>query len=762
MGFTISFLFLFFAASAFAAPNMIVNGEFRNGFEGFGFSDGAPEEVGARLEPNGDGSHILTYRAKDGEWGGLNLSEVKLERDKAYILSFSARTDKPARLKLIAFANGESIFRQNLAFFETNEKWTTVSHKICTKNTNLADWVPFRIERDGGGDAEISVAAFKLGEEGQIVEEPRFASKIILKPNDGKEKSSKKKSRAPAPNSMIFSKNSSLTAVANFTNNTGAKRRVNVEWKISHATLDESYESSQKILVAGGKTSREISIKAPPKNGLYNIEFKIDGADSDMASFAITPVARAPKGTMPIDVGYCGVITDGEFGKPSPDEIEFLADSGIAYIRTWDTGNPFNWRVIEPEEGKYKFDVADETLALAKKNNLEILPVLGGMFFTYPDKAYWRQHRQADWLYAKSEVVPTIDVLAAQGRHAIKPPLADWERMVRTVAERYKGKIRQYEIMNEPNIVWEDKKTYFPYLEAAYKILKSTDPKIKVVGLSTTGDFGANINGFVGTMMKMGAGKYMDAVSFHSYNAVYEDSRKRGDVVMADFKRDMEKFGVKVPLWNSELYYLNPESESGTSGRMGATYHAGYLARRYLVDIESGVEVSTPLPAGAVATTYPLGGQTFLRFANGRKMSLQSVQKTAYVPSEKYIVSAVFARQLSNTKYLGRTFLKDEWLCYKFENKKTGRAVGVIFALFAKMENLDFNQNPRTRLVDTMNREPLDFSADAEEAKFLDVFGNEIKPENGSLKLAPSPIPVYIRAADAASLNMVLNKFRTQ
>ena len=30
MGFTISFLFLFFAASAFAAPNMIVNGEFRN------------------------------------------------------------------------------------------------------------------------------------------------------------------------------------------------------------------------------------------------------------------------------------------------------------------------------------------------------------------------------------------------------------------------------------------------------------------------------------------------------------------------------------------------------------------------------------------------------------------------------------------------------------------------------------------------------------------------------------------------------------
>ncbi len=743
----------------FGAPNMIVNGDFRNGWDGFGFSDGSPEEVGAKLEPNGDGTHTLSYSVKKGAWGGFNLSEVRLDPEKTYMLSFSAKSDKPAKIRLMAFANGDSIYRHVLGTFDLGPRWTTVSQRINTKNGNFAEWVPFRIECEAAEDAVLTLAAFKLAEAGETVEDPLFISKVVVKPSDGK--NSGKKSRAPAANSMIFRKNSQIAALATFFNGQGKKKKVMLSWKISAVSGDKTYSGEKRLDVPPGRSEFEIGIKAPPKNGLYSVRFEIDGNDAGASAFAVTPVVRAPKGTLPIDIGYCGVITNGEFAKPAPSEMEFLAGSGISYIRTWDNGNPYNWRVIEPEEGRYDFSVGDATLELAKKSGLEILPVLGGMFFIYPDRVYWREHRQADWLYAKSERVATIPNLAAQGRYAVKPPIEDWERMVRTVAERYKGKIRQYEIMNEPNIIWDDKSVYFPYLVSAYKILKSVDPQITVVGLSTTGDFGGNINGFVDTMLKMGAGKYIDAVSFHSYGSIYEDSKRRGDDVIMEFKRDMEKFGVKVPLWNSELYYLNPESTSGdaANGKAGPIYHAGYLVRRYLVDIECGVSVSTPVPATAAAFLYPVGGQDYTRFADGRKMPHASVQDTAFVPSEKYIASAVFARQLSNARYAGRVMLRDGWICYRFENKKTKKAVGAIFALGAKMENLDLRANPRTRRADPMGRPPLDFSRFAADAKFIDVFGNEIEASDGALKLEASPIPVYIKTDDLNSLNAMLNVY---
>ena len=62
--------------------------------------------------------------------------------------------------------------------------------------------------------------------------------------------------------------------------------------------------------------------------------------------------------------------------------------------------------------------------------------------------------------------------------------MEDWRRYVRKVGERYKGRIRHYEIWNEPNLPPRFTGSISKVVELtcdAYKILKSIDPQIQVV-----------------------------------------------------------------------------------------------------------------------------------------------------------------------------------------------------------------------------------------------------------------------------------------
>ena len=43
-----------------------------------------------------------------------------------------------------------------------------------------------------------------------------------------------------------------------------------------------------------------------------------------------------------------------------------------------------------------------------------------------------------------------------------------------------------------------------------------------------------------------------------------------------------------MPLWNTELYYLNPQSEGGSDAFSGPVVPPGWLARRYLLDTANG------------------------------------------------------------------------------------------------------------------------------------------------------------------------------
>ncbi len=759
----LAFFSALYATSAFGI-NILRNGDFADGMAHFGFSDKPSSKVVHKIAEDSTVGKYLMYKSDANELGGLNMSEVHIGNDRKVKFSFFAKASTPLQIRLVAMANNgtDDVWRFEVQKFSIGTEWKEYSCVLDAKNKEwLDDWVPFRFEKVSTKKGEVATPEVELCFAKLRVESEQTKNDAI---NASVSISSRAKDAKPYTGGIV-SRKEKLAVNVDFENNSNEEQERVIKWEIIDTDTNKVVRKRTKtVKIPVGKSTQTFKTKALKTNGLRRIVLSIDDKPIAGAFFVVTPTVRAPRGVLPIDIGYCGVITNGEVGAPTADEMAFLADSGISFIRTWDGGNPFNWRVIEPKEGEFFWDITDETVRLAIENNLDVVPVLGGMFFIYPPEKRNSGHRQADWLYAKSEVVRAVSGFEKAGRKAIKPPLANWESMVSAIATRYKGKIKFYEVMNEPNIIWRDHMTYYPYLESANKVLKSIDPENSVVGFSTTGDYGGSPTGFLSMLMRAGAGKFSDIVSFHSYSSLYEDSPSPADKLIGIFKKNLSDNGVNQPLWHTELYYLNPRSNLGGGDHQnGPIFHAGYLIRRYLVDAASGVKADILLPATSVAGCVQNGGVETWNFARGRYMPYQAIGDAAlYMPNKRYIASAVFAETLSNFDFAKKIELSDKLIAYQFASRDSKRVVATVFALDAYMENLNRNsRNPKTKVVDPLGREAKNLGVIPTGARVFDVFGNDL-PQNDdeSVILPISPMPVYISARNEAQLEYILNRLR--
>ncbi len=111
--------------------------------------------------------------------------------------------------------------------------------------------------------------------------------------------------------------------------------------------------------------------------------------------------------------------------------------------------------------------------------------------------------------------------------------LNDWQQVVDCVSKTFKGKIKAYEIWNEPTVTGAGfqfgyqngtASHYFDMLRVAYQTIKANDPSATVIGLggalvySGTDPTLLNLSTtFARQLASMGAGQYMDAISLHPY-----------------------------------------------------------------------------------------------------------------------------------------------------------------------------------------------------------------------------------------------------
>ena len=245
-----------------------------------------------------------------------------------------------------------------------------------------------------------------------------------------------------------------------------------------------------------------------------------------------------------------------------PEKIlEFLAKAGCRLLREWCGGiGSTVWAQMEEEEGRWDFTHCDYVLDLYKKYNIEPLACVGGMAclqrYASAHTQSWNPFTFPKWVRDTSTPVKLVKYNWPQIKHSDVPPLDKWKRYVSKLTAHAKGRIKYYEVFNEPN-GYLPAEIYFPYLKAFYEEAKKSDPSCKVVGLCVTSDFGTVGDQFTTDMMKLGAGKYMDIASFHPYSGRELNSIKPADDYIENFRKCLgPEYEKTMPVWNTELYFL--------------------------------------------------------------------------------------------------------------------------------------------------------------------------------------------------------------
>lgn len=229
--------------------------------------------------------------------------------------------------------------------------------------------------------------------------------------------------------------------------------------------------------------------------------------------------------------------------------------------RLWDAA--VAWPNLEPRAGEWNFETLDQAVALAEKHNVEILLTLG-------QSPAWASSR------------PTDTSPYAPGWPAEPSRIEDWRRYVHTVATRYRGRIKQYEIWNEPNLesfYTGNVDQMIALTQEAYQVLKAVDSSITVVSPSPTGGDSGSL--WLKEFFSKGGGNYVDVIGYHFY--VTPDPPERMVPLIREVRAIASDYGLyQKPLWNTEAGWADPKPFPDELA-------AAYVARSYILNWATGV-----------------------------------------------------------------------------------------------------------------------------------------------------------------------------
>lgn len=279
---------------------------------------------------------------------------------------------------------------------------------------------------------------------------------------------------------------------------------------------------------------------------------------------AASPIATPPTAAVPRE--YFGMHTN-RLDTPWP-----AVGDAIGMVRIWDAGGNLDgsgvgaqWVDINPVEGSYDWSGLDARVDAALARGAGVIYTLGG--------------RTPQWASARpNEPTPYGPGQAAEPRTA-----RIWRDWVRAITTRYQGKIKYWEVWNEPDLDsfytgTPDKLVSLGQL--VYQVAKSVDPTNVVLAPGFSGFPGT---GYLDYYLSRGGGKFADVIAYHAYiGAPEESSTWRTATIRAVMQRHGQ--GSK-PLWNSEQGWV----ESPNPVPFPPERSKGYIARSHLLNWAAGM-----------------------------------------------------------------------------------------------------------------------------------------------------------------------------
>ena len=230
--------------------------------------------------------------------------------------------------------------------------------------------------------------------------------------------------------------------------------------------------------------------------------------------------------------------------------------------RLWDAY--VAWPSLEPVKGQWHFQTLDKYVSLAEEHHIGILLPLG---------------LTPQWASARPFEKSTYQL----GNAAEPKDINDWRNYVKTVASRYKGRIHEYEIWNEPNSksFWAgDVNQMIELTREAAHIIHEIDADAKIVSPSATTMNGV---GWLDEFLAKGGGQYVDVIGFHFY--VTPQPPETMVLLIREVKRVMKENGLaEKPLWNTETGWAGPKPFPSQE------LAASYLVRAQVLAWANGVQ----------------------------------------------------------------------------------------------------------------------------------------------------------------------------
>ena len=194
----------------------------------------------------------------------------------------------------------------------------------------------------------------------------------------------------------------------------------------------------------------------------------------------------------------------------------------------------FRWQLIEPSKGRFEWSGTDGLVQSLEGTNLRILAILMAA---------------PKWAGGSDQRI---------GSYPPRSP-EDYARFVSAVVSQYRGKIKYYELWNEPNIArfWGGKrgepKDFIALLEAGYKAGKKADPDAGFVmgGVARPSQDPA----FIKDVIRLGGPKHCDAVGIHLYPETLEKFRN----TLLSVLGALQKAGCSKPIWVTETGWASSE-----------------------------------------------------------------------------------------------------------------------------------------------------------------------------------------------------------
>jgi len=266
------------------------------------------------------------------------------------------------------------------------------------------------------------------------------------------------------------------------------------------------------------------------------------------------------------------------------ESLRLLQEAGFKWIR-----QEFPWEDIEihakgdftdcrHEQCVSAWEKYDHIVDLAHKYGIEIIARLS-------NPPAWSRHN-------------------GDMRGTFAPPddLTDFGDFVEVVVRRYRGRVRYYQIWNEPNIYPEwgeqpvDPAGYTALLKESYIRAKGVDPEVVIIcgALAPTIELGPrDMNDliFLQRMYDAGAGEYFDIMSVQGYGLWSGPYDRRMRPITINFSRNLFIRDIMVknrdahkPIWISEMNWnaLPPHHPSPPYyGRVAPEQQARYAVEAY-------------------------------------------------------------------------------------------------------------------------------------------------------------------------------------